>query len=188
MEMQGLSDEDLVAMVSYLRSQPPVRNLVPDHDYNLVGKIVRATILAAPVGPKSPPPQRSPRGATIENGRYLAGSVANCWACHTQRHPNTGALAGPFYAGATDFEDPDTPGRSWSPPNITSATRTGRLVRFTEDAFVARFRAGRAFPDSPMPWQAYRRMTDDDLRAIFRFLKSVPAPERDVGPPVVVKG
>src|SRR5262245_43177440 len=31
MEMQGLSDEDLVAVVSYLRSQPPVRNPVPMH-------------------------------------------------------------------------------------------------------------------------------------------------------------
>ena len=139
------------------------------------------------MGPKSPPPERAPHGASIENGRYLAGSVANCWACHTQRNMNTGALAGPLYAGATDFEDPDTPDRTWSPPNIAAAARTGRLARFDEDAFVARFRAGRAIPGSPMPWQAYRRMTDDDLRALYRFLKSVPAAEHDVGPPFVIK-
>ena len=187
MEMQGLSDDDLGAVVSYLRSQPPVRNPVPDHHYNLLGMVVRATVLATPVGPKTQPPERAPHGASIENGRYVAGSVANCWACHTQRNMNTGAVAGPLYAGATDFEDPDTPDRTWSPPNITAAARTGRLAPFDEDAFVARFRAGRAIPGSPMPWQAYRRMTDDDLRAIYRFLKSVPAAEHDVGPPFVIK-
>lgn len=48
MEMQGLSDEDLVAVVSYLRSQPPVHNEVPWHEYSLLGKIVKATALANP--------------------------------------------------------------------------------------------------------------------------------------------
>jgi mono/diheme cytochrome c family protein len=68
MEMQGLSDEDLTAAISYLRSQPPIRNPIPDHNYNLLGMIVRATVLANPVGPKSPPPYLSPRWATVENG------------------------------------------------------------------------------------------------------------------------
>ena len=52
MEMQGLSDEDLVAVVSYLRSQTPVRNVVPMHTYSLLGKVVRATVLSKPVGPR----------------------------------------------------------------------------------------------------------------------------------------
>jgi mono/diheme cytochrome c family protein len=187
MEMQGLSDEDLVAVVSYLRAQPPVRNAVPDHHFNPLGKIIKATVLANPVGPKSSPPARSPRGASVENGGYLAGSVANCWACHTQRNPNTGAMDGALYAGATGFEDPDTPDRLWSPPNITSDAGTGRVGRMNEDQFVARFRAGRIIPGSPMPWQAYARMTEEDLRAMYRFLKTVPTAAREVGPPFVTK-
>ena len=187
MEMQGLSDEDLTAVISYLRSQPPVRNPIPDHHYNVLGMVVRATVLANPVGPKSPPPHLSPRGATIENGRYLAGSVANCWACHTSRNPNTGELTGPLYGGAKEFADDFNPNRTWNPPNLTPDPKTGRSAIFSEDQFVARFRAGRVIPDSPMPWQAFRLMTDDDLRAIYRFLRTLPPVENDVGPPFVTK-
>src|SRR5689334_7393604 len=86
MEMQGLSDEDLTAVVSYLKSQPPVHNVVPVNHFNLLGKVIRATVMANPVGPAGTPPRQSPHGATVENGRYLAGSVANCWACHTERN------------------------------------------------------------------------------------------------------
>ena len=160
---------------------------MPDHHYNMLGKIVRATVLSKPVGPKTQPPHDSPRGPTAENGRYLAGSVANCWACHTQRDPNTGALTGALYTGANNFTDEENPKRTWAPPNLTSALSTGRLARFTGNAFVARFRAGRAIPGSPMPWQGFARMSDDDLRAIYRFLKTVPAVENDVGPAVVEK-
>ena len=107
--------------------------------------------------------------------------MANCWACHTQRNEATGALTGPRFGGAIGFHDG---GRSWSPPNITRDPGTGVLARFDEDAFVARFRAGRLLPGSPMPWQAFSRMSEEDLRAIYLYLKSVPPVTRDVGPPV----
>ncbi|HUK63089.1 MAG TPA: cytochrome c, partial [Dongiaceae bacterium] len=185
MEVQGLSDEDLTAVVSYLRSQPPVHNLVPAHRYNLLGQIVRATVLANPVGPSGTPPQRSPHGATVENGRYLVESVTLCWACHTQRNPMTGAMAGPRFGGSTGFQDTADPLHTWSPPNITSDPETGRLGKWSEDAFVSRFRQGRLLPGSPMPWQGYSHMNEDDLRAIYRYLETVPPVKRDNGPVVV---
>jgi mono/diheme cytochrome c family protein len=185
MELQGLSDDDLVAVVSYLRSQPPVRNPVPAHAYTVLGKVLRATVMANPIGPKETPPTVAPRGATVENGRYLAESVSLCWACHTQRNPATGELVGPRFGGSTGFVEANDPGHSWSPPNITSDPETGRLGKMNEDEFVARFRAGRILPNSPMPWQAYGRMTDDDLRAIYRYLKTVPPAKNDVGPSMV---
>ena len=184
MEIQGLSDDDLVAVVSYLRSQPPVHHEVPMHQYNLLGAIVKATALANPVGPKETPLKQSPRGATLENGRYLTESVALCWACHTQRSQQTGALVGPRYGGAIAFEESADHHYSWSPPNITSDS-TGRLASMTEDEFVTRFRAGRLIEGSPMPWQDLGRMDEDDLRAIYRYLKSLPPVKRDVGPPKV---
>jgi mono/diheme cytochrome c family protein len=184
MELQGLSDEDVVAVISYLRTQLPVPNLVPAHQFTLLGKVVKATILANPVTHQEAPPTVSPRGATVENGRYLTESVALCWACHTQRNPATGELVGARYAGATGFIEPDDPERTWSPPNITGDPETGRLGKMTEDEFVARFRAGRAIPGSPMPWQGLSRMEEDDLRAIYRYLKSLPPVKNDVGAPV----
>ena len=185
MEMQGLADDDLRAVVSYLRTQPAVRNPVPPHHYNLLGKIVRATVVSKPVGPSSPPPAQAPRGASVETGHYLVESVALCWSCHTDRSQMTGALTGPRFGGTTGFKESDDHTRTWSPPNITSDPETGRLGKMSEDQFVARFRQGRLIPGSPMPWQAFSRMSEEDLRAIYRYLRSVPAVKRDVGPPVV---
>jgi len=185
MEMQGLADDDLQAVVSYLRTLPPVRNQVPPHQFNVLGKVIKATVLAKPVGPSTTPLTRSPRGASVETGRYLVESVALCWACHTERSQMTGALTGPRFGGTTGFTEIDDPGHSWSPPNITSDPETGRLGNMTEDQFVARFRQGRVIPGSPMPWQAFSRLNEEDLRAIYRYLKSVPPVKRDNGPPVV---
>ena len=182
MEMQGLSDEDLTAVVSYLKSQPPVSNPVPAHKPNLLGRIVIATVLANPVSPKETPPTASPRGASVETGHYLVEAVANCWACHTERNMQTGQLVGARYSGGI-MPDERNHKRTWLPPNITSEATTGRLAKFTEDEFVARFRAGRVIPESPMPWQVFRTMTDDDLRSVYRYLKTVPPVVRDMGPP-----
>ena len=188
MEMQGLADDDLRAVVSYLRTQPPVHNVVPPHHYNLLGKVVRATVLSKPVGPPATPLAQSPRGASVETGRYLVESVALCWSCHTECSQMTGAFTGPRYGGTRNFKEIDDPTHSWSPPNITSDPETGRLGKMSEDQFVARFRQGRVLPGSPMPWQAFSRMNEEDLRAIYRYLRTVPPVKRDNGPAVVNTG
>lgn len=185
MEMQGLADDDLEAVVSYLRTQAPVHHVVPPHEFRLLGKIVKATLLANPVGPSSTPPVHAPHGASVETGHYLVESVALCWACHTQRSEKTGKLIGPRFGGATGLTESDDPAHTWSPPNITADPETGRLARFTEDQFVARFRQGRIVPGSPMPWQSFSRMDEDDLRAIYRYLQTVPKVKRDNGPVMV---
>ena len=185
MEMQGLADDDLQAVVSYLRAQAPVRNPVPPHYFNALGKVVKATALSKPIGPSSTPPTTAPRGASLETGRYLTESVSLCWACHTERSQMTGAIVGARFGGTTGFTEVDDPTHSWSPPNITSDPETGRLGKMTEDQFVARFRQGRTIPGSPMPWQVFARMADEDLRSIYQYLKSVPPVKNDVGPPVV---
>ena len=185
MEEQGLSDDDLAAIVSYLRTQPPVHNQVPPHQTTVLGKIIMATVLAKPVGPASSPPARSPRGASLETGRYLVESVGLCWTCHTQRSRMSGALTGPRFGGTKGFDVSEDPTRTWSPPNITSDPTTGRLGTWTEDQFVARFRMGRAIAGSPMPWEGLSHMDEEDLRAMYRYLKSVPPVKNDVGPPFV---
>jgi hypothetical protein len=55
----------------------------------------------------------------------------------------------------------------------------------TEDEFVSRFRAGRLLPHSPMPWQGFKNLAEDDIRAIYRYIKTVPPVHRDMGPPIV---
>jgi mono/diheme cytochrome c family protein len=188
MEMQGLADDDLRAVVSYLRTQAPVHNPVPPHHFTLLGKVVKATMLSKPVGPAVTPLAQAPHGVSVETGHYLVESVALCWSCHTERSMVTGKFVGPRFAGGKGIKESDDPTRAWSPPNITSDPETGRLGKMSEDQFVARFRQGRVVPGSPMPWQAFARMNEEDLRAIYRYLKTVPAVKRDVGPVVVSTG
>lgn len=188
MEMQGIATDDLVAIVSYLRSQPAVHHPVPAHEYTMLGRIVRATVLAKPMGPTGTPLESAPRGMGVEAGGYLAGSVAICWACHTDRDPNTGQLVGERFSGSTSFDDEADPNKIWSPPNLTPDPKTGVVARMSEDEFVARMHAGPVVPGTPMPWAAYAGMRDEDLRSIYRFLMSLPPVEHDVGPPVRTRG
>jgi mono/diheme cytochrome c family protein len=174
MEFHELSDADIVAVISFLRSQPPVRNAVPDHDLNLLGKALMAFVIK-PIGPSGAPPAEGPAPRpTLERGAYLVTAVSNCAGCHTQRSMVTGAYTGPRLAGGSAMEAGDKAHTKLVPPDITAKPGTGRVAVWTEEEFVARFRAGERIPGSPMPWQAFRRITDDDLRAIYRYLRSVP--------------
>ena len=66
-------------------------------------------------------------------------------------------------------------------PNLTPDPTTGHIYSWSEDDFVARFRKGRLLPAALMPWGAFGRMTDDDLRAIYRYLRSLPPTVNAVG-------
>jgi len=172
MEYHDLSDADLVAVLSFLRRQPPVRHAVPDHDLSLLGKAVMAFAIT-PIGPSGTPPAESPpSGPTLERGAYLVTAVAACAGCHTQRSMVTGAYTGPRLAGGAAMEAADNAHTKLVPPDITG-NPGGRAATSTEDEFVARFRAGVRIPGSPMPWQAFRRITDADVRAIYRYLRSI---------------
>jgi hypothetical protein len=50
MPFHNTSDEDITAIISYLRSQPAVKNDVPKNKLNMLGKIINAFVLN-PVGP-----------------------------------------------------------------------------------------------------------------------------------------
>ena len=177
-----LSDADIRALISFLRSQPAVSHRVPQHDVNLMGKAVMAFVIK-PIGPSSTPPAESPpAGTSVERGAYLVTAVAECADCHTERSMVDGHFTGARLAGGSPFEADGNPDLLVVPPNLTPEPRTGRIASWTEDQFVARFRKGRLIPGSPMPWNAFARMTDDDLRAIYRYLRTVTPVEHDPGP------
>ncbi|WP_373399823.1 hypothetical protein V8V91_09380 [Algoriphagus halophilus] len=47
------------------------------------------------------------------------------------------------------------------------------ITNWDEDTFVARFRQCRVYETSPMPWGSFARMDEVDIRAIYRYLKSI---------------
>jgi mono/diheme cytochrome c family protein len=174
MPFQNLSDGDLTALISFLRSQKPVRHAVAPHELTTLGRVVKAFVLT-PRGPSAPPAATIPREVSAEYGRYLANSVGNCVGCHTKVDMRTGEYVGPKFGGGAAHPSSTDPNQSFVTPNLTPDARWGWLNGWSEDAFAARFRAGRLRQGSPMPWEAFSRMNEDDARALYRYLRSLPA-------------
>jgi mono/diheme cytochrome c family protein len=171
MPFANLTDEDLTAIISYLRSRPAIEHAVPDHDFNLLGKFAKAFLLE-PTGPDKPIRKHVDIGPTVEYGEYLATTVANCNGCHTKRSLRTGEAIGVAFSGGMTVESHTAPGTKFVTPNLTPH-ETGHITAWSEDVFVARFKNG-VETTSPMPWATFRNMADDDLRALYRYLRSLP--------------
>jgi mono/diheme cytochrome c family protein len=184
MPFQHLSDEDLVAILSYLRSQEPVVAARPKPQLTMLGKVLWAFVLQ-PAGPQRDVPKSVPRDASAAYGKYLAESVANCVGCHTDRDLATGAFIGEPYAGGFVLDERHRGAKVYVTPNITGHEKTGLLSGFTEDTFVARMRAGTTIEGTPMPWASFAKMSDDDLRALYRHLVAQPHVDKNTGPTVL---
>lgn len=164
MPFHNVSDEDLTAIISYLRAQKPVKNEVPDHTFNAMGKLVKAFMIK-PVGPTGEVAVSVKKDTTAAYGEYLAVNVANCAGCHTNRDLMTGAFIGEPFAGGLEMEGIIT-------PNLTT-DQSSRIYGWSKQNFIDRFRKGKLVPKSHMPWNSFKRMTDDELTAIYNYLKTL---------------
>jgi mono/diheme cytochrome c family protein len=168
MPFHNISNEDMTAIISYLRTQSPVHNEVPQHTLNPVGKIINAFMIK-PVGPSEEIAERVIPDTTASYGRYLVHNLANCGGCHTKRDIK-GALIGEPFAGGKPMKKNGL--TTLTPPNLTPHP-SSRIYGWTEDMFVKRFRMGRLIEHSEMPWNTFKRMNDTELKAIYRYLKTV---------------
>jgi mono/diheme cytochrome c family protein len=172
-----MSREDVEAIVAYIRTLPskPVAAL-PERQLKFPLPLVVRTIPAAPA--HRPVPPSSDR---VAYGEYLV-NAAVCSDCHSPMDDQGQPLRGRDFSGGAPF----TPGGIGlvHSANITPDAATG-IGSWTEDQFLEKFRAFRGAPARPlpgderlqnteMPWGDYAGMTDDDLRAIYAFLRSLP--------------
>jgi mono/diheme cytochrome c family protein len=171
----GWSDEDALALVAYMRSLPPVRNEVPRNRLSFAAKAlialgvvkVQPAITTRVVAP--------PRGATAEYGEYLAYHASTCVGCHSPRDPNTGQfdLTRPFAGGLFSFPEE---GFTTTGSNLTPDVVTG-IGDWTEEQYLTAMRSGLR-PDGTvmlpfMPYPSYFMWSEDDLRAVWLFLRSL---------------
>jgi mono/diheme cytochrome c family protein len=152
------------------------------------------------------------RKSRVERGAYLVASIG-CGGCHTPKkmtakgpvsdesrflagHPEGSALPppptlpdGPWHATwSWDLT-------AWSGPwgvsysmNLTPDENTG-LGSWSEDTFVQAIRTGRHMGVSrpilpPMPWGSLRKLTDEDLRSIYAYLRTIPPVKNRVPEPL----
>jgi len=182
MEYHELSDEDLTAVISFLRSQKPVKRVIPEDEFNLLGKAVLAFMIK-PVGPKATPLKHTPAEAvTVERGAYMANNVAVCAECHTKRNLIDGSFMTTRFSGGMEFPVERT-NQVIVSPNLTPS-KYGRITSWSEEQFVGRFGAGVGIPHTHMPWRQFQRMSETDIRAIYRYLRTLPPSDHNPGPSV----
>ena len=163
-----MADEDLAAVVTYIRSLPPVRRTNPATAVPFpVSRLINST--PQPIEGAVPAPDLT----TPElRGKYLT-TLGSCADCHTPRDDKGQPLAGLDFAGGNILEFAGArPPRAAA--NLTPAPNG--IPYYTEELFVETIRTGRVRDrqiSDVMPWGHYRRMTDDDLKAIFAFLKTL---------------
>jgi mono/diheme cytochrome c family protein len=162
---RGLSDDDLMSMVMFLRTVPASDNVVPASTYNI------------PLPPAYGPPIDSvaavPEGVTVEYGAYLAGPVAHCLECHTPMGPQGPMLDTHMGAGGFEFHGPW--GVSVS-ANLTSSE--DGLAGYTDDEIRTMITTG-VRPDGsrmlpPMGYGYYAKTKPEDIDAIILFLRQLP--------------
>lgn len=157
---RNLADEDLASLVVYLRTLPPVHNLVAQTKMYPEEKSGMEKALS-PITEPVPTPVFSD---SLKRGSYLV-KLGECVGCHTSHAEYNPGLNG----GANDIERFGL--RAFS-ANITGDSSG---IAYGEQAFIFTIRTGKGGTLSPiMPWIAYRNMNDQDLRAIYAYLKTLP--------------
>ncbi|MDB5856078.1 MAG: hypothetical protein JWR22_4119 [Herminiimonas sp.] len=158
-----ISDEDVAAIITYLRAQPPIKNSVPKSKYNI------------PLPPAYGPPVTNVAMPAMDNrvqyGEYLA-NIGHCMECHTPRNQQGMLLREKLGAGGQPFNGPwgqsvsrnltpDASGlKNWSDAQIAKAIRTG-----TD-------REGHPYKP-PMAFDFYKNINDSDMAALIAYMRTL---------------
>jgi mono/diheme cytochrome c family protein len=159
-----LSDQDLGAIIAYLKTIPPVDHKTNGKHFTPLAKILFGAGMLGKLPAESVNHDvhvtAPARGVTADYGKYLV-DTNDCRICHG---PNLNG--GPF---------PD-PTIKIITPNITPGGEPGF---WTEEQFINTIRTGKTpgghdlNPDH-MPWKDYRNFQDNELKAIWAYLQSLP--------------
>lgn len=160
-----MSDEDLASVIVYIRSLAPVRKALPKTEIVFPVKYLIRSVPQPITAPVPEPDSATP----VKRGQYLV-RMASCHDCHTPqvrgKYNEELAFAGGFHlTGPTG--------------DVTSTNLTpdpSGIPYYDEALFIAVMRTGKvgARTLSPiMPWTVYSNMTDDDLKAMFAYLRTL---------------
>jgi mono/diheme cytochrome c family protein len=161
-----MSDEDLASVIVYLRSLRPVKRDLPK---SAVPFPVNRLINGVPqpiVGPVTPD-----LSTPAKRGEYLT-TIAVCADCHSPMNDQGIRTPGMDFAGGTTIHFAGS--KEAASANLTPAVNG--IPYYTEGLFIETLRTGHVRErklNDMMPWQAYRNMTDQDLKDIFAYLKTL---------------
>jgi len=150
-------------LIAYLKSAPPVDNVLPERRVEVLGRLMVGVGMFPPlpvdqIDHTDPRPVAPEPGMTAAYGQYLSHTCTECHGANLN-----GAPFGP-------------PGEEIPTPNLTPG---GLLAAWSEEDFFSTMRTG-VTPSGhqlnvEMPWMYYGRMSDEELRALWLYLQSLPA-------------
>lgn len=178
---RSMTDEDVASVIVYIRSLPAVRNSLPKRNLPFPVKVN--------LHPEMEPPLPPDVSEQVKHGWYLV-RIAQCNDCHTPSDEHGKARTDMMFGGGARMKGP------WGDvvtPNITSDP--SGISHYDETMFIKTIRTGRASGgvrelNPLMPYSYFRNMTDDDLKAIFAYLRTVKPVRHHVDnsePPVYCK-
>lgn len=166
--------EDIYSVIAYLRTLDPIENEVPLSESFFPMNFIINTIPKAPT-------HEMVRDTTnpVSWGKYLV-TVASCSDCHTPKEKGAD-IPGMQFAGG--FEFPMIDKSIVRTANITPDNNTG-IGTWSEEEFVNRFKsyADTSFEfkeiahgtfNTSMPWKQYSQMSEQELKAIYAYLRTV---------------
>jgi len=179
----GMAEEDLRALVAYLRTLPPVNR--PNKPKRITVPLFESVGLPAwlaAFAPRETPPPSAPTSG-LARGEYLTRAVGHCGECHTPRGLTQAMDNSRFLAGTANGPE------NSKVPNITPDKDTG--LTWTEEQIAEYLGTGNT-PDGDVAGglmmeviqgtsAGYKDLTKADLLAIARYLKSIPPIRNKIG-------
>jgi mono/diheme cytochrome c family protein len=158
-----MSDDDLKAIVAYLRAQPAVKNAVARSTYNIP--------LPPNYGPAVASVSTPPRTDKVRYGQYLA-QIGHCMECHTPRNDKGMLVGDKWGAGGQVFKGP------WGASVARNLTSHASGLKDWSDAEVAKAirtgmdRKGQPYRP-PMAFPFYQGISEADMDALIAYLRSL---------------
>ncbi len=175
-------------------------------------RLTAPAMLALALAPSGSLAQDEDPAALVARGEYIV-TTTGCGDCHTpltmgsngpepdmtrmlSGHPQDIAITAPAQPSDPWVASSNATNTAWSGPwgvsftaNLTPDPETGVLRDFTEEQFIETLRTGRHKGQGrqilpPMPWPAFGQMTDDDLKAMFAYLRQIPPIQNQVPEPL----
>jgi len=170
-----MDTEDIKSIIAYIRTLKPIKNEVPASESDFPMNFIINTIPQKANLTKMPD-----KSDIVSYGKYMTTAAA-CMECHTKVDDKGKLISGMEFGGGREFPLPN--GTKVRSANISSDKNTG-IGDWTAETFLEIFhnRSDSAILSSTlnpkqfntiMPWTMYGKMHDDDLKAIYAYLKTV---------------
>lgn len=179
-KMPLAADEDIISIIAWLRSADP-RVQASDHipgvsQYTFLAKALTKFVFKPYPYPSQPVPLPDTT-QQIAWGKYLANNVYGCFGCHSESFQTTNDLepekSGGYYGGGNPLLDMD--GHLMPSANITPDPETG-IGSWNQEQFLQAVKYGKR-PDGSLlryPMQPHTPLSDNEVNAMYAFLKTVP--------------